>query len=249
MNYIAFLDKIRETVSDLSPGEMVICPDWKEIYGRTALESDEVPDFDDEIIIKAACWSVRLSMRGLYTRYLEDGWESAAGLLKGIVRAGEGGGRAPAASYKERLNEFGQGLFERLRAIRSEMAKERKVSAYMIFPDRTLYEICLRQPGSMTELREIHGIGEKRAAMTGTRILTAVYDYTGGKYTDVSAASPSADVPVSEARDPDMSEAVDRAPDIPASADPGQESDAPEGHDPEITASASHVAEGEPPWL
>ena len=53
-------------------------------------------------------------------------------------------------------------LFEKLRLWRREEAKERGVPPFVIFDDRTLREIAARKPQSRRELRDIHGVGDKK---------------------------------------------------------------------------------------
>jgi ATP-dependent DNA helicase RecQ len=56
-----------------------------------------------------------------------------------------------------------QDLFEALRGWRTQTAKTRGVPPYVIFHDRTLAEIAKERPGSPEALRQISGIGEKKA--------------------------------------------------------------------------------------
>jgi ATP-dependent DNA helicase RecQ len=62
-------------------------------------------------------------------------------------------------------------LFEKLRALRLELAKARNVPAYHIFGDATLQEMAARRPQSENELLEITGVGEKKRKEFGARFL------------------------------------------------------------------------------
>ena len=62
-------------------------------------------------------------------------------------------------------------LLERLRALRSSMAREQKVPAYVIFPDRTLLEMAVRHPKSPYALGEIRGVGPMKIEKYGERFL------------------------------------------------------------------------------
>ena len=53
-------------------------------------------------------------------------------------------------------------LFEKLRQLRLELAREENVPAYVIFHDSTLKEIALRRPLTSEELFKITGIGSKK---------------------------------------------------------------------------------------
>ena len=50
-------------------------------------------------------------------------------------------------------------LLERLRALRTSIAREEQVPAYIVFADRTLLEIAVRRPKSPYALGEIRGVG------------------------------------------------------------------------------------------
>ncbi len=68
-------------------------------------------------------------------------------------------------------------LFEHLRALRTSLAEERGVPAYIIFGDATLRELAQKRPASLTALREIRGIGEKKLADLGEQFLDAISEY------------------------------------------------------------------------
>ena len=61
------------------------------------------------------------------------------------------------------LSERDQNLFDSLRAWRTETAKTRGVPPYVIFHDRTLAEIARERPSNADALRQISGVGEKKA--------------------------------------------------------------------------------------
>jgi ATP-dependent DNA helicase RecQ len=62
-------------------------------------------------------------------------------------------------------------LLERLRALRSGIAREQKVPAYVVFPDRTLMEMAVRRPKSPYALGEISGVGPIKIEKYGERFL------------------------------------------------------------------------------
>jgi ATP-dependent DNA helicase RecQ len=67
-------------------------------------------------------------------------------------------------------------IFERLRAWRSERAKEQGVPAYVIFSDATLRGIATTLPSSLAGLGNVSGIGETKLARYGQQVL----DLLGG---------------------------------------------------------------------
>jgi ATP-dependent DNA helicase RecQ len=57
-----------------------------------------------------------------------------------------------------------QQLFDRLRAKRLEIAREKGVPPYVIFHDRTLMEMALKKPRDEMELGQVSGVGEYKIA-------------------------------------------------------------------------------------
>ena len=65
-------------------------------------------------------------------------------------------------------------LFERLRDWRRQAAAEHGVPAYVIFHDASLKEIARRRPGSLSELRQVPGVGERKLEAYGREIIELV---------------------------------------------------------------------------
>jgi ATP-dependent DNA helicase RecQ len=71
-------------------------------------------------------------------------------------------------------------LAEYLREWRRTMARENKVPAYIILHDSTLEELCRRRPSNFAELKQVPGIGEKKADVYGAELLQALRNFGGG---------------------------------------------------------------------
>jgi ATP-dependent DNA helicase RecQ len=65
-------------------------------------------------------------------------------------------------------------LFDVLRNVRLRLARERGVPPYVIFHDTTLREMAERRPKTFDDLREIYGVGAKKAADFGDIFLDAI---------------------------------------------------------------------------
>jgi ATP-dependent DNA helicase RecQ len=65
-------------------------------------------------------------------------------------------------------------LFERLRQLRTELAEEEGVSAFLIFHDKTLKAIAGHKPVTPAALLEIPGIGPLKVERYGRRVLEVV---------------------------------------------------------------------------
>jgi ATP-dependent DNA helicase RecQ len=74
----------------------------------------------------------------------------------------------------------GGALFERLRALRKEIAAERKVAAYMVFSDATLSAMAETKPSTETDLLDISGVGRTKLRDFGARFLGAIHEFISG---------------------------------------------------------------------
>jgi len=66
-------------------------------------------------------------------------------------------------------------LFERLRELRTRLARERDVPPYVIFSDASLRDMARKQPSSADELLAVHGVGDKKLADLGEAFLAAIH--------------------------------------------------------------------------
>lgn len=71
-------------------------------------------------------------------------------------------------------------LLEYMREWRRTVAKEQGVPAFVVLHDSSLYEICRVLPASLAQLCTITGIGERKAATYGQRVLAALQEYREG---------------------------------------------------------------------
>lgn len=68
-------------------------------------------------------------------------------------------------------------LFERLRALRRQLADERSVPAYIIFSDVSLREMARTYPANSSEFRRIPGVGVQKLKDFGEAFLSAIKSY------------------------------------------------------------------------
>ncbi|MDB4879125.1 MAG: ATP-dependent helicase, RecQ family [Gemmatimonadetes bacterium] len=96
----------------------------------------------------------------------------AAALRPGEKKKRPRGAAAPAPADPELVASPEDGrILERLRALRTEIAREEKVPAYVVFADRTLLEMAVRRPRSVYALGEIRGVGPMKIDKYGQRFL------------------------------------------------------------------------------
>lgn len=70
-----------------------------------------------------------------------------------------------------------QDLFERLRTLRTELARQARVPAYVIFHDATLLNIASAHPASEAELLAVSGVGEQKAKKYGQAVLAVIAEW------------------------------------------------------------------------
>lgn len=70
-----------------------------------------------------------------------------------------------------------EGLFEALRARRKEIAVSEHVPPYVIFHDRTLYEMAAYRPQTLESLGRISGVGERKLSKYGEAMLEVIQAY------------------------------------------------------------------------
>ena len=84
---------------------------------------------------------------------------------------------ARAAANAAAFADGGQGdaeLFEALRRRRSELAKEQRVAAYVVFADKTLIDMARRKPATAAEMSAVHGVGEAKLRQYGDVFLDVI---------------------------------------------------------------------------
>ena len=72
------------------------------------------------------------------------------------------------------LGEQDEPLFQKLRALRLEIAREEKIPPYMVFSDKTLIHMCILKPGSEEEMLNVTGVGRHKYEKYGKRFIDAV---------------------------------------------------------------------------
>jgi ATP-dependent DNA helicase RecQ len=102
-----------------------------------------------------------------------------------------------AARAEPILDPEAQGLWERLKACRSALAKRLKLPPYMIFGDVTLREMLTYRPRGADELLALSGVGEVKLERFGDEFLQALaeHEWEHGRPDDVPPV-PEAGPPV-----------------------------------------------------
>ncbi|GAC1410938.1 MAG: hypothetical protein NVSMB53_05870 [Gemmatimonadaceae bacterium] len=137
----------------------------------------------------------KLCRRGFVLRYFGDpaarakceGCDNCLGITPAVT-VEEGPARPARRNKKARqtpsraahiaddvaLGALEERLLVALRAVRTTIAREEQVPAYIVFSDRTLAELALRRPRSLSSLQEVRGVGPSKLERYGTRFLDAI---------------------------------------------------------------------------
>ena len=85
----------------------------------------------------------------------------------------------PAVDDLDVNNASAEPLFEHLRRLRLQMARENGLPPYIVFHDKTLREMAALKPGNREEFLMITGVGELKAEKYGECFLKAIREFDG----------------------------------------------------------------------
>lgn len=72
------------------------------------------------------------------------------------------------------LDAEGMVLFEKLRQLRLEIAREENMPPYIIFSDKTLVDMCAKKPANKEDMLNVSGVGENKYERYGQRFIEAL---------------------------------------------------------------------------
>lgn len=74
--------------------------------------------------------------------------------------------------WRAELDESARQVYDKLRKWRGRAAKREGLPPYLIVTNQHMAELAVRRPASLSELRDIHGIGDAKAKRWGEEILS-----------------------------------------------------------------------------
>ncbi|HMJ19945.1 MAG TPA: HRDC domain-containing protein, partial [Gemmatimonadaceae bacterium] len=83
-------------------------------------------------------------------------------------------GRIPVATDDVVIGPAEERLLVALKTVRTAIAREEQVPAYIVFSDRTLAELAVRRPRSLNALQDVRGVGPMKLERYGARFLAAI---------------------------------------------------------------------------
>ena len=93
----------------------------------------------------------------------------------------ERSGQQTAVKSKADLTEAEREMFEVLRVIRREIAKEEMMPPYIIFSDKTLVDMCVKMPRDKEGMLNVLGVGEIKFEKYGERFMKAIGEFLAGQ--------------------------------------------------------------------
>ena len=110
----------------------------------------------------------------------DEGWRVLKGQSRIELRKDLSGGGAAKGARREKpapsivVGEADAALLATLKALRSKLAQEQRVPAYVVFSDRTLVEFATHRPSSLGAMLEIHGVGDAKLERYGAAFLEVI---------------------------------------------------------------------------
>lgn len=83
----------------------------------------------------------------------------------------------PSPTQKRLSTKGNGGLFERLRALRTSLARKENIAPYLIFSDASLKEMEQKRPMTDQEFMEISGVGRKKMQEYGYAFISEVIKF------------------------------------------------------------------------
>ena len=83
----------------------------------------------------------------------------------------------PGAADAPSLDASSTQLLARLKELRSTIAREDRVPAYVVFADRTLAELAVRRPRTTSAMEQVRGIGPAKLEKYGERFLAVLKNH------------------------------------------------------------------------
>ena len=106
-----------------------------------------------------------------------EGWEFLRKRTKlSLVRPAEDRKKQRYRSAADPV-QFDQGLFSRLRALRTKLAGERNVPPYVVFGDVSLRQMAAIYPQDESEFSDIYGVGRLKLEQYGRQFIGLIRDY------------------------------------------------------------------------
>lgn len=75
------------------------------------------------------------------------------------------------------LTSSGFKLFDKLKELRLEIAREEKMPPYIVFNDKTLIDMCAKMPTTKSDMLNVPGVGENKYGKYGERFIAVIKEH------------------------------------------------------------------------
>ena len=75
------------------------------------------------------------------------------------------------------LTSSGFKLFDKLKELRLEIAREEKMPPYIVFNDKPLIDMCAKMPTTKSDMLNVSGVGENKYGKYGERFIAVIKEY------------------------------------------------------------------------
>jgi ATP-dependent DNA helicase RecQ len=147
--------------------------------------ADELRGYIDQLLARGLLRSTEdaypvLQLTADGVALLRDAGASAGLELARLRRPEPGRGRRRSRAEAVSWDGVDRDIFDRLRALRLSLARSRGVPPYVVFHDTTLRELARVKPRSAGQLRQVYGIGARKADELGDAILEVIAGVESG---------------------------------------------------------------------
>lgn len=176
--------KIRNYRMDANPhyGELSKVPTYKlrQVMNHLMLGEYLAVTNDEYAIVRLTAKSRNVLQEGeTVTMKMAKEVEHPAKAAGGSAGRKKGRKGLAAGAAGAEFTEADETLFEKLRAVRTEIAREEKVPPYIVFSDKTLTHMCIVKPTTKEEMLTVSGVGEFKYEKYGEKFLACVQAAVG----------------------------------------------------------------------
>ena len=90
-------------------------------------------------------------------------------------------GKSKDIRRSELLTSRGLALFDILRRVRINIAREEGMPPYIIFSDKTLMDMCIKLPFCKEEMLTVSGVGENKYGKYGQQFISAILEFSNSQ--------------------------------------------------------------------
>ena len=107
--------------------------------------------------------------------------DSGSDIADELAQADSCPAKVGAKSRTNGSQYYGTPLFERLRALRKQIAASKGLPAFMVFGDAALADMARRRPCTREEFLQVSGVGEHKLNLYGDQFLSEIRDFVASE--------------------------------------------------------------------